>query len=72
MNTEYKNKILQFLMMDDSEFLIQFLNDMEVEDMKNFTAKFPEFMADLNNDETMEILKNTIYENILKKLGIKK
>lgn len=57
-------------MMDDSEFLIQYLNDMEFEDLKDFTEEFPEFMTDLNYDETISTLKNTVYQEILKKLGI--
>lgn len=70
MSTEYRNKILQFLMMDDSEFLIQYLYDMEFKDLKDFTEEFPEFMTDLNNDEIINTLKNTVYQEILKKLGI--
>ncbi|UWP59323.1 hypothetical protein [Ruminococcus gauvreauii] len=70
MSTEYRDKILQFLMMDDSEFLIQYLYDMEFKDLKDFTEEFPEFMTDLNNDEIINTLKNTVYQEILKKLGI--
>lgn len=57
-------------MMDDSEFLIQYLYDMEFKDLKDFTEEFPEFMTDLNNDEIINTLKNTVYQEILKKLGI--
>ena len=37
---------------------------------KDFTEEFPEFMTDLNNDEIINTLKNTVYQEILKKLGI--
>ncbi len=70
MSAEYKDNPWQLLMMDDAEFFIRYLQDMEFEELKNFTEKCPEFMTDFNHDETMETLKDQVYKKILKKLGI--